>query len=302
MNTYLLIRDNHETGPHSLDELKAMTLRNLDLIWLEGKSQHWDYATEFEELRPLIIQTNNFPKKPTKSRLEAGSLQPSLYTNHTAAASSGREVLAEPAGFALRSTLATEAPVFTERLVSAEEFHFPQRRSNRTSLWILSLLLMLMFGAYIVKKLVDDRNEQAARQFEPISYTEERSNEALRFQHAISTEKVAAPSLLTPRMDVEEIKKKVSITQNKHKQIGNNNDLQLTISNKSYADVSQVDIQVKFLEANGTVVRKENHSVYTISKGAVTTLVIPAAEPNQKVTYKITGVQLKETAVPQRHV
>src|SRR5579859_6709713 len=34
---YLLLRDNKQTGPYSLDELKAKGLKAYDLVWVEGR-------------------------------------------------------------------------------------------------------------------------------------------------------------------------------------------------------------------------------------------------------------------------
>ena len=47
---YLLLRNNKQSGPHSLDELKSMGLKAYDLVWLEGKSAAWRYPSELEEL------------------------------------------------------------------------------------------------------------------------------------------------------------------------------------------------------------------------------------------------------------
>ena len=47
---YLLLRNNKQSGPHSVDELKSMGLKAYDLVWLEGKSAAWRYPSEIEEL------------------------------------------------------------------------------------------------------------------------------------------------------------------------------------------------------------------------------------------------------------
>lgn len=48
---YLLLRNNQQTGPHSLDELLQLGLKPFDLIWVEGKSFGWSYPSEIETLR-----------------------------------------------------------------------------------------------------------------------------------------------------------------------------------------------------------------------------------------------------------
>ncbi|MFI5123840.1 MAG: DUF4339 domain-containing protein [Chitinophagales bacterium] len=50
MSTYLLLRNNKQTGPFTLDELKKMSLKAYDLVWVEGKSAAWRYPGEIAEL------------------------------------------------------------------------------------------------------------------------------------------------------------------------------------------------------------------------------------------------------------
>src|ERR1700760_3807022 len=47
---YLLLRDNKQTGPYSLDEIKAKGLKAYDLVWVEGRSAAWRYPSEITEL------------------------------------------------------------------------------------------------------------------------------------------------------------------------------------------------------------------------------------------------------------
>ena len=49
MNSYLLLRDNKETGPFTLDEIREMKLKPFDLIWIVEKSAGWSYPAEIPE-------------------------------------------------------------------------------------------------------------------------------------------------------------------------------------------------------------------------------------------------------------
>ena len=51
---YLLLRNNKQTGPHSLEELLQLSLQPFDLIWVEGKSYGWAYPSEIESLQPFL--------------------------------------------------------------------------------------------------------------------------------------------------------------------------------------------------------------------------------------------------------
>lgn len=53
MASYLLLRDNKESGPFTLGELQNFGLKPYDLIWIQGKSAAWRYPSEIEELKPF---------------------------------------------------------------------------------------------------------------------------------------------------------------------------------------------------------------------------------------------------------
>lgn len=75
---YLLLRNNKQSGPYSLEELKSMGLKAYDLVWLEGKSAAWRYPCEIEELSafapPVEEQPfDRFYKRPSAASSVAAS-------------------------------------------------------------------------------------------------------------------------------------------------------------------------------------------------------------------------------------
>lgn len=52
MATYLLLRNNKESGPLSFDELIKIGLKPYDLVWVNGRSAAWRYPSEIKELVP----------------------------------------------------------------------------------------------------------------------------------------------------------------------------------------------------------------------------------------------------------
>lgn len=56
---YLLLRNNQQTGPHTLEELLKLDLKPFDLVWVEGKSYGWSYPSEIETLQPFVTPGNN---------------------------------------------------------------------------------------------------------------------------------------------------------------------------------------------------------------------------------------------------
>jgi hypothetical protein len=59
---YVLLRNDQQTGPYSLEEVIQFDLKPYDLIWIEGKSAGWYYPQEIGALRPYL---SFLPKKPT---------------------------------------------------------------------------------------------------------------------------------------------------------------------------------------------------------------------------------------------
>ncbi|MBN8859818.1 MAG: hypothetical protein J0H29_15585 [Sphingobacteriales bacterium] len=51
MKTYLLLRDNVETGPYTRERLAQMELRSFDLIWTIDESIVWKYPSEITEFK-----------------------------------------------------------------------------------------------------------------------------------------------------------------------------------------------------------------------------------------------------------
>jgi hypothetical protein len=75
MATYLLLRDNKETGPFSMNDLLNVGLKPYDLVWVQGKSAAWRYPSEVEELKPYapVVEEqpfDRFYKKPGEVKKE----------------------------------------------------------------------------------------------------------------------------------------------------------------------------------------------------------------------------------------
>ncbi|HET6256102.1 MAG TPA: hypothetical protein VFE32_18645 [Puia sp.] len=88
---YLLLRDNKQSGPYSLDELKAKGLKAYDLVWVEGRSAAWRYPSEIEDLRafaPAVEEQpfDRFYKKPGASVAKPAEMAVTADTTSTRAA------------------------------------------------------------------------------------------------------------------------------------------------------------------------------------------------------------------------
>jgi hypothetical protein len=73
MTSYLLLRNNKEKGPFSLEELIQHGLKPYDLVWVNGKSAAWRYPGEIAELKeysPAVEEQpyDRFFKKPSEEK------------------------------------------------------------------------------------------------------------------------------------------------------------------------------------------------------------------------------------------
>ncbi len=60
MKEYLLLRNNIQSGPYTLFELKELGLRAFDLIWVERESFSWRYPSELDELAAFAPAAEDF--------------------------------------------------------------------------------------------------------------------------------------------------------------------------------------------------------------------------------------------------
>lgn len=81
MNKYLLLRDNKQSGPYSVDELAAHGLKAYDLVWLEGKSAAWRYPSEIEELKPFAPVVEEQPFDRFYKKPEIKTIEPAVKDN-----------------------------------------------------------------------------------------------------------------------------------------------------------------------------------------------------------------------------
>jgi hypothetical protein len=77
---YLLLRNNQQTGPHSLEELLQLNLKPFDLVWVEGKSYGWSYPSEVENLKPFVApvtqETEEIPMQPVAESTQSVTGKP----------------------------------------------------------------------------------------------------------------------------------------------------------------------------------------------------------------------------------
>ena len=83
MASYLLLRNNKESGPYSLEALIQLGLKPYDLVWVEGRSAAWRYPSEVEDLKfyaPVVEEQpfDRFFKKPSEQKKEREEPKPAM--------------------------------------------------------------------------------------------------------------------------------------------------------------------------------------------------------------------------------
>ena len=88
---YLLLRDNKQTGPHSLEDLLQLGLKPFDLVWIEGRSAGWSYPSEIDALKPYVGEAPAAPV-PNYSTESMPSTHPTYTPSDTTTSSSPKSI------------------------------------------------------------------------------------------------------------------------------------------------------------------------------------------------------------------
>lgn len=320
MKRFLLLRNNQETGPYSLEELQAFGLNSSDLVWVEGKSTAWDYPTNIEEL------------KGYSNLVSSGNIlyDNSLFTSNSTIPPTG-EVSTTTENFTHKRglpntaetfpTLYNEEPeqglkVVPPRDESTSKTEKRKRNGFFTTYgaWITALFLLLAGTTWVLKKAFDVFSGKGVYQnaqtsaVTPLKTLPEdlspRKEDDANIQNALSreivpvdTSQVKEPIKIKPRL--KELKKYVQVKSNAYKVgiFGGINDLQLTVFNNSPYVLDKVVLQVDYLKPKGESIQTEKYTYFSIPPHGKKTLDIPPTKRGVKVKYRITDAVSHEYKV-----
>jgi len=113
MDMYLLLRNNKQSGPYSIEDLKNMGLKAYDLVWSEGKSAAWRYPCELEELSAFAPPVEEQPFDRFYKRPAAVT---AADATHTAAVAQTSATITQTSAITSDTPAATHvpaAPVYT---------------------------------------------------------------------------------------------------------------------------------------------------------------------------------------------
>lgn len=300
MKKYLLLRNNQQCGPHSIEQLASVGLFPMDLIWIEDESTAWKYPEEIEELKHLI---NYHDTSQVRSHLKNEKIFISLPANFSKKSRSEMEEQ-----YASLPVNEMEPVLETNFVRPLQELKENYRISNhKKPIWdkkifqhsngasILAIFLGVVLGAIMIKKMVDGHVSTIAEQTTavPIIDREVERQPQENIKNAIVTEIVPvyknAPAKVSKKAN---IKKQLKIKTNNYKVglFGGINGLQLTVFNNSAQIVDKVIVTLEYLRPNGVVVQSENVAFSSIKPLGAQTIAIPSSNRGIKVRYKIMKV------------
>lgn len=155
MRSYLLLRNNVQSGPYSLVQLKGQGITPADLVWVEGESHAWEHPTEIRGLKTAARAGAQKFKVQPKSELPTPK---KAYENSLPRATATK--------LEHDNSEAATIPYFPENIREyANGEKQPGRRSlsiNPNFFGLAVLLIGVMLGAFVVKKMVDSFDEDAS--------------------------------------------------------------------------------------------------------------------------------------------
>ncbi|MBO9683927.1 MAG: hypothetical protein J7502_14890, partial [Flavisolibacter sp.] len=160
MKKYLLLRNNQESGPHSIEQLASVGLFPLDLIWIEDESSAWKHPDEIEELKHLISCSNTLQNRMQEKSEKIFISLPANFSKK-----SRSEMEEEYASLPVNEM---EPVLETNYVRPLEDLKENYRVSNhKKPIWnkkifqpsggasVLAIFMGVVIGAVMIKKMVD---------------------------------------------------------------------------------------------------------------------------------------------------
>ena len=297
MKQFLLLRNNQQSGPYSLQELINLQPRPLDLIWIENVSTQWLYASEMKDLEGYV----NKEEKPASEQLKVFVSMPSdqhlnestspIYTQEH----SGNYLIPvvemdKQPQYELkeRNNALSRTPVWQKRI-----FHFNE------AFQLAAILIGVVVGAFIIKKATDgsiSANEIVEIPVANLISTEKQNSQ---FKNALVTEIVTPEpvgKMIPKSVKPKDIKRQIKVFSNEYKtgMLGGISDLNLTLMNASPHFVDRVVVDVKYYKKNGELIDTKSYVFKSIQPNSSSNLAIPQSRRGVKVKTSVKSIYSKE--------
>ena len=286
MSNYLLLRENRQSGPYSLEKLAKVGLQPSDLVWIQGQSEGWVYASEIDELSGLLAKTSEEKTSPIQTTASALSFDPSFIRSSDNTRASGTP---------LETKYARPLDEIKEMYVQHLE-KTGRAKWYKTGLIAAGVILLLLSGL-LIKNLAKEKPEEIEIKVSdtpPPSKPGEPVTNSENFQNALSKEFV--PVAPKAKKKPVELKKLIAIQPNDYqvKLLGGIKDLKLTVQNYSDHLLDKVIIKVDYLKSKGEVVNSEVVVVRNIKSQDSKTVDVPPSKRGVKVKYNILHIDSQE--------
>lgn len=311
MKKYLLLRNNHQSGPHSMEQLSSLCLFPSDLIWIEDESMAWKYPEEIEELKHLINFNDSIQNSSAANENVFVSSSPSFEEE------SQTEIKEKRSLFPVNKLEPVQKTSDATSLENLKESH---RVSNhKKPIWnkkvirssggtnIAAIFLGVVLGAVMIKKMVDEYLPDLASQSTaiPVIDREIEKQPPEYIKNALVTEIVPVYKSVPKKISKPgNLKKQLTIKTNDYKVglFGGIGDLQLTVFNGSMQLVDKLIVTLDYLKPDGAVVQSENISFSSIKPLSAQSIAIPGSHRGVKVRYKILKVHAHNYKADTREI
>lgn len=299
MKQYLLLSNNQQSGPFSLEELSAKNLRPLDLVWIEGQSLSWEYAGKISELKEFVKE----PPKPKFTRPV-----PAASPVFVSMPSNGKNVRIKEPLIHRKDFMATEKPDLYPPIALKEREPLPQSRPvwdrqifrGNELLKLVAVFSGVILGAILMKKAADGL--VAAPPPEAINVAQvmiqPEPAEAKNYQEALVRETVSLPD---PKPVIRSVKPKdiraqVKVKAGNYKTgvLGGISNLELTAVNASPHFIDRLTVSVDYLKKNGELIETKKHTVQSLAPGSSKIIKVQPHRRGMKVRIRVQQIYSKE--------
>jgi hypothetical protein len=275
MKKYLLLQDDVQSGPFSLEEIKSKSLQSTDLVWILGVSNGWTYASEIEELAGMV-----------QDRPGTNAVQSSM-----ANSSSNKNISTPDLKTKYRRSLSDIKEMYVQHLQKADK-----TKKYKFGL-AAAAFAILVLGGLLIKKIVDGPKEIEVKVADVNSAPPGAGvTNSENFQNALSKEFVPVEEPKPKKPKPKDLKKMVAVETNDYhvRLLGGINDLKLTVQNYSDIILDKVVIKVDYLKPKGGIVNSEEVIARNIKPRESKTVEVPPSSRGVKIKYSVISIHSKE--------
>jgi len=312
MKCYLILRQNVETGPYSLEEITNRQLLPTDLIWVEGSSRSWRFPAEIRELAHLVQASA--PAEYLKGKTDVLGKEESLKKVFVSLPQPQKENKTFEA--ITDDALITSFQQPLDALKADYQRHLQKKEKQFTrttkALWLAAVVTGLVASTFLLQQIISNGNENGmnlAGAAVPIRMHPQNGQQQsyASYRNALTTEMVPVDTVAEKPKEVKKkvpLKKLVTLTASEFRRgvFGGINDLELKVKNSSDQILDKVTIEVAYLKPKGEVIKKENFTLKAVAPKSTKNLVIPPSKRGVDIRYRITNIQSHDAQLDQREL